>query len=194
MTRPLTIVALCTMLTACAPSYTLVTAAPAAVARNSIKVSPATAWNKAPKGPFDIAWEENWTANGALLDRVTFIGGLPDGQAIARQRPKADRQVPVFRATMSPQDLVAMVETYHRIKDGATVFEAQGVEPVTFVGAPGLRFDYTYIGTDEVKRRGRTILAVSGSKLYMMALDGAAIHYFDTALVDFSAMAASARL
>lgn len=186
--------AICALLAACAPTYTLVAAAPAAVARNTIKVTPTTAWNKAPRGSFDSAWEETWTANGALLDRITFIGGLPDGQAIAKQRPKADRQVPVFRATMSPQDLVAMIETYHRIRDGATVFETKAVEPVTFVGRPGLRFDYDYVGADEVRRRGRAILAVASGKLYLMALDGAAIHYFDTALVDFSAMAASAQL
>lgn len=115
MTKPMTMVALCVImgsgLAGCAPSYTLVAAAPAAVARNTIKVTPTTRWNKAPKSPFDVAWEETWTANGALLDRVTFIGGLPDGQAIAKQRKKDDRQVPVFRATMSPQDLVATVET-----------------------------------------------------------------------------------
>lgn len=74
------------------------------------------------------------------------------------------------------------------------MFDAKGVEPVTFVGAAGLRFDYDYVGADEVRRRGRTLLAISGGKLYMMALDGAAIHYFDTALVDFSAMAATSRL
>ena len=87
-----------------------------------------------------------------------------------------------------------MIDTYHRIRDGATVFEPNGVEPVMFFGHPGLRFDYTYIGADEVKRRGQTVLAINSGRLYMMALDGAAIHYFDTALVDFSAMAASARL
>jgi hypothetical protein len=193
-TTALALIAVYGALAACAPSYTLIAARPAAVARNTIKVTPGIAWNKAPKGPFDIAWEETWTANGALLDRVTFIGGLPDGQAITKQRPKADRQVPVFRATMSPQDLVAMIETYHRLRDGATVFEATGVAPVTFIGVPGLAFDYSYTGADEVKRRGRTVLAINDGRLYMMALDGAAIHYFDTALVDFSAMAASARL
>lgn len=194
MTKLIALVALCTVVVGCAPSYTLVTSKPATVARNTIKVTPAVAWNKAPKSPFDIAWEENWTANGALLDRVTFIGGLPNGQAIVKQHKKADRQVPVFRATMSPQDLVAMIETYHRIRDGATVFVTTRVEPTTFLGVPGLRFDYTFVGADEVRRRGQTILAVKNDKFYMMALDGAAIHYFDAALIDFSAMAATARL
>lgn len=194
MTTSLRTIALCALLSACAPSYTLVAAAPAAVARSTIKVTPGMAWNKSPKTPLDINWEENWTENGALLDQVTFIGGLPDGKAIVKQRRKEDRQVPVFHANMSPQDLVAMIESYYRIRAGATVFETKGLEPVNFIGKPGLRFDYVFIGADEVRRRGRTILAISGGKLYMMSLDGAEIHYFDTALVDFEKMAASARL
>lgn len=194
MNIPLRTLGACVLLSACAPSYTLIAAAPAAVARNSIKVTPGTAWNKSPKTPLDVAWEENWTENGALLDHITFVGGLPDGQAIAKQRRKDDRQVPIFHANMTPQDLVAMIESYYRIKAGATVFETKGVEPVVFVGKPGLRFDYLFVGADEVRRRGQTILAVSGNKLYMMSLDGAEIHYFDAALVDFSKMATSARL
>ena len=131
---------------ACAPTYTLVTAMPATVARNTIRVSPATTWNKAPKTPLDVAWEENWTQNGLQLDAVTFIGGLPDGQAIAKQRRKDDKQVPVFRATMTPPDLVSMIESYYRIRAGATVFETTGVAPVTFLGKAGLAFDYAFVG------------------------------------------------
>lgn len=140
------ILVMCALLSACAPSYTLITAAPVAAARNTIKVTPGMAWNKAPKSPLAVAWEETWTENGALLDQITFIGGLPDGQAIAKQRRKDDRQVPVFRATMSPQDLVAMIENYYRVKAGAKVFEVKGVEPAMFIGRSGLRFDYSSSG------------------------------------------------
>lgn len=119
---------------------------------------------------------------------------MPDGQAIAKQRRKDDRQVPVFRATMSPQDLVAMIESYYRVKAGAKVFEVKGVEPAMFIGRSGLRFDYSFVGADDIRRRGRTILAINGGKLYLMSLDGADIHYFEAAIGDFSTMAASARL
>ncbi len=178
----------------CAPSYTLVTPAPVAVARNTIHVTPTAAWNKAPKTPLDVAWEENWTQNGPQLDVITFIGGLPDGQAIARQRRKDNRQVPVFHATMSPQDLVSMIESYQRIRGGATVFETRGVAPVTFLGKPGLAFDYAFVGGDQVKRLGRSIVAINGGKLYMMTLAGTALHYFNTARPDFDALASAATL
>ena len=179
-------------LSACAPSYTLVAAAPQQVASNTLHVTPGTLWNRAPKSPLDVRWQENWTANGALLDSIIFVGGVPDGQAIAKQRAKADRQVPVFRATMTAPDLVAMIESYYRITAGAAVFEAGDVTPVTFIGKPGLRFDYSYVGQDNVCRRGRSVMAISGSKLYLMSVAGAALHYYAAALADFDAMAASA--
>lgn len=181
-------------LAACAPTYTLVSPAPVGAARGTIKVQPATAWNKVPKGTYDVKWEENWTRNGPLLDGISFIGGLPDGEAIAKQRKNDDKKVPVFRANMTPQDLVSMIESFYRIKAGASIFETTVVEPVTFLGQTGLRFDYTYVGGDEVKRKGRSLAAIIDGKLYLMALDGAAIHYFDAALPEFEAMAASATL
>ena len=176
------------------PRYALVPAAPVTVAKGSMTVRPGIAWNRSPRGRYDVAWEENWTENGPLLDSIGFIGGLPDGQAIAKQRKKDDRKVPVFRADMSPQDLVSMLESYYRIKAGATVFAAEGVSPATFLGTPGLRFDYSYVGEDQVKRRGRAVMAVVKGKLYLVSLDGAALHYFDAALPDFTAMADCARL
>lgn len=178
----------------CVAGYTLVSPKTVAVSQGSMKVRPSTAWNKAPNGPYNIPQEENWTQNGPLLDSIAFIGGLKDGQAITKQRPKDDRKVPVFRSAMTPQDLVSMIESYYRIKAGATVFETAGVNPSTLAGKPAVQFDYRYVGSDEVKRRGRSMIAVVNGKLYLMAVDGAAAHYFDASLPEFEAMAASATI
>lgn len=191
--RRLLVVMLCVAwLAGCASGYTLVPAAPVSVAKGSMKVKPPRAWNRAPKNNYDVPTQENWTQNGPLLDGITFIGGIASGQAIARQKPKDDRQVPVFRSDMTPQDLVSMVESYYRIRGGATVFESTGVKPMTFLGKQAIQFDYNYVGGDEVKRLGRTVIAVVDGKLFMASLDGAAIHYFAAALPDFEALVASA--
>jgi hypothetical protein len=195
MNRLLTVLLASTLLLqGCVAGYTLVKPEPVKVAGGAMQVTPAIAWNKVPKGPFDIAGEENWTQNGPILDSIGFIGGLSDGQAIAKQRPKDDRKVPVFRATMTPQDLVSMVESYYRIKAGATVFETVSVKPAAFLGTTGIRFNYSYVGADEVKRRGCSILAIVDKKLYLMSLDGAALHYFDAALPAFDALTTSATI
>lgn len=181
-------------LAACAPTYKLVSPAPTAAAHGAIRVSPSLAWNRIPRGSLDIKWEENWTRNGPILDTISFIGGLPDGEAITRQRKTADQKVPVFRATMTPPDLISMIESFYRIRAGASIFETTAVEPAPFLGKPGLRFDFSYVGGDEVKRKGRCLMAIIDGKLYLMALDGTALHYFDAALPEFEAMAATATL
>ncbi|MCC7461383.1 MAG: hypothetical protein IT480_02855 [Gammaproteobacteria bacterium] len=183
------------LLTGCASTgYTLVAPGSVTVSKRALKVRPSIAWNRAPGSAGAIAQEETWTQNGPVLDSITFIAGLKDGQAIVRQRARDDRQVPVFRATMSPQDLVSMLESYYRIRGGATVFETVAVQPATLAGQPAVQLDFRYLGGDDVRRRGRAVLAVIAGRLYLMSLEGTALHYFDAALPEFASLVASASL
>jgi len=177
---------------ACVPAYTLVAPQTVTVAHGTMRVKPSIAWNRAPRGPQDVPSLEAWTQNGPLLDGITFIGAVPSGQAITKQKAKDDRQVPVFRSDMTPQDLVAMVESYYRVTAGATVFQTTGVKPTRFLSAAAVQFDYDYVGRDDVKRRGRSVLAVVDGKLFVVSLYGAASHYFEAALPEFEALVASA--
>src|SRR5215210_2436059 len=102
--------------------YRLVEPGPEEVARGSMVVTPTIRWNKAPRAPDQIYREEDWTLNGPLLDGLTFIGGLEHDKRIVRQRRKADRKVPNFRADMSPPEIGAMIETFYRIRAGSTQF------------------------------------------------------------------------
>lgn len=198
--RQMTVVLAALSLTACAGGgggfggYSLVRPGPRAVAARKITVTPAEAWNRVPRGIYDIAEEENWTLNGPILDSVSFIGGLKDGRAIVRQRRRDDRQVPVFRANMTPPEIVAMIETFYRIRAGAAEFGMTGLKPSTFLGRQGFQLDYDYLDQNEIKRRGRTYGAVIDGKLYLMLLDATRMHYFDAALGGFETMAHSAVL
>lgn len=194
MHRLLFIVVCAVALAGCASTYTLVEPKLVPVAKGAMKVKPSIAWNRSPRNIYDIAKEENWTQNGPLLDTITFMGGLKDGEAIARQRAKDERQVPVFRSNMTPQDLISMVESYYRIKAGASIFEIANVAPANFLGKQAIEFDFSYVAGDEVKRRGRSLLVINDGKLYFISLDGAATHYFDAALPEFQRIVASAEL
>jgi hypothetical protein len=55
-------------------------------------------------------------------------------------------------------------------------------------------FNFNYIGADEVKGRGRSLLTVLDGKLYFISLDGASIHYFDAALPEFKRIVESAQV
>lgn len=174
--------------------YSLVRPGPRAVAANRMTVTPPHAWNRVPRGLYDISEEENWTLNGPILDSVSFIGGLRDGKAIVRQRRKEDRLVPVFRANMTPPEIVAMIESFYRIRAGAAEFGMTGLKPATFVGRQGFQLDYDYLDGNEIKRRGRAYGAVVDGQLYMMLLDATRMHYFDAALPGFETMARGAAL
>lgn len=87
-----------------------------------------------------------------------------------------------------------MIESFYRIKAGANVFETQGVKPVQFLGVSGVECNYSDVGADEIKRRGRSVLAISEGKLCVMTLDGASLHYFDAALPEFEKLTASATI
>ena len=89
---------------------------------SGVTVTATRAWNSVPAGYQQAAWEEAWTQNGPLLDTVVFVTGLPDGKSLVKQRKKDDAQVAVFRADMTPNDLVSMIETSYRV-GGITVFE-----------------------------------------------------------------------
>ncbi len=175
-------------------SYWLIQPRTHSVARDSMRVTPTIAWNRIPRGPYDIAREENWTLNGPLLDSLAFIGGLENNKRIVVQRRKADRKVPNFRADMSPPEIAAMIESFYRIRGGATQFNMTNLSPRQFVGHPGFQFDYDYLGGDELERRGRAVGAIVNGRFYLALFDAARMHYFPSALPEFERIVQSAQL
>ena len=130
----------------------------------------------------------------ALIDGLTFIGALEDDKRIVQQRRKSDRKVPNFRSDMSPPELGGMIESFYRVRAGASEFNVTGMQPRDFAGRPGFQFDYDYLGGDEVWRRGRAVGAVVEGRLYLALLDAARAHYFQAALPEFERIVESARI
>jgi hypothetical protein len=175
-------------------SFTLVQPRAHSVARGSMVVTPTVPWNRIPRGPYDISREENWTLNGPLLDSLSFVGGLGSGSAIVRQRRRDERQVPVFRPDMTPQEIASMIETFYRIRAGSVRFDMTELKPRTFLGHPGFQLDFRHLGGNEVERQGRVVGAVIGERLYLALFDGARMHYFPAGLPEFERIVETARL
>jgi len=176
-------------------AYRLVEPSPRRVARERMQVTPTIAWNRSPRSRSDISREENWTLNGPYLDNLTFIGGVKSGEPLVRfQDRKEWRQVPNFRADMTPDEIAAIVETFYRVRGGSVRFETSALQPRIFLGQPGFQFDYERLGGDEVERRGRAAAAVIGNRLYMILFDAAASHYFPAAIAEVERIIDSARL
>jgi len=174
--------------------YSLVQPGPERVARGAIRVTPTIPWNRARRSWQDISREEDWTLNGPLLDNLTFIGGLQSGKAIVRHQRRQERQVPRFRADMSPQEIVSMIETYYRIRAGSVRFDMTGLQPRSFLGQPGFQFDFQHLDGSEVERQGRAVGSVIGGRLYLALLEGTRSHYFPAALPEFERIVESAQL
>jgi len=178
------------LLTGCQTAdYRVVEPGRVSIAKTPLTVRPSAAWNKVTGTP---AGEEIWTRNGPLIDSITFIVGLRDGASIARQTATTDRQVPAFHADMSPDDLTTMIESYYRIRLEAKVFKTTRVAPRKFLGGPGMQIDYNYMLGDEVRRRGCAVIDVHDGKLYLLMLDGTALHYFDGVQSEFQGIVSSA--
>lgn len=176
-------------------AFRLVEPGPRRVARERMEVTPGLAWNRSPRSPQEISSEENWTLNGPHLDNLTFIGGLKSGEPLVRYQRRTDwRQVPNFRADMSPTDIVGIVETFYRVRGGSVSFEIKAVQPRDFLSRPGFQFDYERLGGDEVRRLGRGAAVVLGDRLYMILFDAAAMHYFPAGLAEVERIITSARL
>ena len=174
--------------------YSLIRAKEVRVGDNSIAVTPPREWNKISARVFtDIRDVEDWTQNGPYLDGISFVTGLKDGKALVYQRRREDRQVPKFRANMTPFEIAAMVESLYRVRGGAVDFKTVALTPRTFLGGNGFQFDFEHLDSDEVRRKGRAVGAVIDGKLYLMLFDAARSHYFNASLPDFEAMVASAR-
>lgn len=184
------------MLGACATGYSLIAAAtPVKVADGGMTVTPSVAWNKAPRGYDQPRYEEVWTADGILLNTVTFYAGVPEGKALIRLRKSAERQAPLFKAAMLPQEIAEFVESTYRVLSGSTVFNVESLKPSVFAGEQGFQMDFNYVlQSDELKRRGRAVGAIKNGKLYMMLYDATATHYFEATAAEFDRIAKSAQI
>ena len=151
-------------------------------------------WNRTDRSIFtDVRWVEDWTLNGPYLDGISFVTGLPHDKRIIREEYKADRQVPKFRRDMTAPEITSLVETLFRVRGGTVDFRTLALVPRTFLDAPGFQFDFEHLDGDELWRKGRAVGAVIDGKLYMMIFDAARSHYYEAALPDFEAMAATAQ-
>lgn len=143
-----------------------------------------SAWNhiRAPGiGPAEI-----WTMEGLPVDQLLIYSGIRDGQAIHVERAagSGSQKSFSFRSGMQPDEIAAMFEGM-LTRDGSR-FKLEKLEPVTFAGSKGLRFEYSLTRKiDNVQLSGIGYGRVSKGELF-------AIVYMAPRLTFFSRHAPSA--
>jgi len=176
-------------------AYSAVPVQRVSVGDRSMVVSAPRPWNRHRPIFFeDIRQVEDWTLDGPLLDGISFVTGLKNGKSLIRQRRTTSQQVPMFRSDMTPPEVAAMIESLYRVRGGAVEFKTLGLQPRPFLGANGFQLDYQHLDDDELWRRGRAVGAVIDGQLYLILLDAARSHYWDSTLPDFEALVTSAEL
>lgn len=162
------------------------------ILKSKLSVTPAHEWNRQSKklGKFS----EAWTMDGVALNEVVFYTGVPDGETLIKDRKKKTQPIPKFSKTMLIPDVSVLYEQTLRVTLNTPVFELTRSEPFTFAGQPGFRFNFNYVGNDEVKRNGEAVGAIIGGQLYMITYTAADIYYYDRDLEMFRQLVSTVKV
>lgn len=162
------------------------------VAKSDVTVSPSIDWNRISQRPGESA--ERWTLDGELLNDVLFFGGVQDGRPLLREVDKRDNPLPKFSADMLLIDLPSLVGSTFRVAKGHQTFEVNEVRPVKFLGEDGVRFEFSTVGSDDIRRRGRAVATIRSGRLYMMTFEAPEVYFFGLHEEKFEQLISSARL
>lgn len=154
------------------------------IARSNLSASPASEWNKlSERGGKNV---EIWTVDGDELNKITFFGGIPVGEPLLKEADKKHAPLPRVTANMLITDIPAILESTYRIQLHTMQMSIDDQEPALLGGYKGVKFRYTFAREDdEVQRKGEAVGAFVGDRLYIVAYEAPAIHFFDKDIEKF---------
>ncbi len=181
------------MVSAAAPAHDLREGGRAVtVARSRLTITPPRDWNRLDARPGPRT--EVWTLDGAPLNAVTFFADVAPGDTLIRERHRKRAPLPKFRSTLLLVELPDLLAASWRARKGLADVAVTESRPDRFLGAPAVRFRYSFVDADALPRRGEGIAAIVARRLYMITYEAPRLHYFDRSIADFRALAASATL
>lgn len=201
MTRSIAVLALLLLLSGCAASYTLVSPGRVNVG-DDLSVEPTGAWTRVSANTmFETSTAEVWTRDGANLDSVVYVYRIADGQPVLKRAAQGvgvdegakKGTVPVFRRDMSPTEIMELFDATIARVLGTTITRPANLQPTTFAGQQGFRFDYDFTGNDKVERSGVVVGAVRDEQLFLIFHFGTSLYHFGRDRREVEAIFASAR-
>ena len=148
-------------------------------------------WNHV-SGP-GIGPAQTWTMEGLPVDQLLIYAGIKDGEVMHQPDRSGKRKDFSFRATMQPDDVVAMFEGM-LTRDGS-VFKLAKLEPATFGGEKGFRFEFSVTRkVDSVLLAGVGYGTVVRGELFAMIYAAPQLGFFARHQQNVEQMARSARL
>jgi hypothetical protein len=181
--------ALLLALSACA-SYSHVAKGPITVSER-MAVTVDRPWNQFERATPDKL--PTWTQEGLSIDTLRFFVGIKDGQRlVADTGNKADRPL-TFHSTMQPEEIASLFGAYY--SRGGSSFDLEGMKPASFMGVPGMRFEFSSVRkSDDVRLKGVVWAAVKDKELFAISFTAPRLTFFPRELPQAEALVASARL
>jgi hypothetical protein len=148
--------------------------------KETLRMNTTNAWNRFElQFPLSVApgASEVWTQDGITLDALAFFIGVAEGQTLGSVLPGSKKKLPLFRATMTPGEIVELYE--QMVTQDGSAFTLTRVAPGRFGGQPGFRFEHTITRkSDGVLLKGMGEGAVVKGKLYLAAFTAPSIYYY----------------
>ena len=177
------IVLLAAALTAGCTAYSLVPPERQTI-DGAFTVEPQVAWSRKVNYSGNV---DTWTIDGAVLEQVSFVTGLSDGDKAV---DKDD--APKYRKGMSPLDLQEFLIGTMKALGTGTV-QVGSFRPVRIGTVEAFRLEATYTPEDGLRRDGIFVAFTLKDKLYAILYAGARGYYFDRTKPAFENMLASVK-
>ena len=157
----------------------------------ALQVNADTGWNRAPAYATPNARPESqtWTRDGLLLDRLTIIPAVSDGEPIFVSRDVAEA-LPPFRANMLPNEIEELTEStiVKMFGEGNAAVSTEKLRPWGFAEHRGVMFDLAVTVTESPDYRGMVGAFIVEGKLYMIMFVAATPHYYDKHIASVEAL------
>jgi hypothetical protein len=121
---------------------------------------------------------EGWTVDGAQLQRLVFIQGIPDGKPLMGSAQEKAGGAPPFHSSMTSMEIMDLfLATLART--GAYDLKAGDLRPCRLGGLEGFRFEFHYTNRQGLKYKGFITGAQKDRRLFAVMYVGTALHHFE---------------
>lgn len=156
-----------------------------------------TAWNQVPKEATRLLRPESklLTLNGLLLDRISIIPAVPDGEPLFRQHSKS-AALPIFKSDMLPNEIEELTESsiVKLFGEGRGAVETANLRPQRYGENRGILFDLAVSVSDGPDYKGVAGAQIVDEKLYLIFFLGAEPYYYQKNVDDALEIIKSARV
>ncbi len=178
-TRTLLILSLFLGISGCVTGYTLV--APGVASVGDLQVQAGSGYNLVPTAmaPMSRKNSQLWTKDGPLLDRISIIPGVADGESLLVSSNKS-AALPVYRKDMLPNDLEELIEStiVKILGEGNVAVDTRNLRPQQYGNIRGVMFDLTATVSDNPDYEGVVGGFIANERLYVIMYLAVEPHYF----------------